>query len=86
MVSASNLEHSTGETPIYEPCAAGSRLGATAESLKDVGLTGIIGFHFHTLCEKKSNDLETTLEAIDTKFGDLLRRLEISWLNMTGGH
>jgi carboxynorspermidine decarboxylase len=81
-----NPEHSTGYTPIYDPCAAGSRLGATAESLKDVDLTGISGFHFHTLCEQNSNDLETTLEALDTKFGELLRRPEITWLNMGGGH
>ncbi|MFC5049692.1 carboxynorspermidine decarboxylase [Rubritalea spongiae] len=81
-----NPEHSTGDTPIYDPCAAGSRLGATAESLHNVNLTGITGFHFHTLCEQNSNDLETTLEALDNKFGELLRKPEITWLNMGGGH
>jgi carboxynorspermidine decarboxylase len=81
-----NPEHSTSETPIYDPCAAGSRLGATAESLKGVDLTGISGFHFHTLCEQNSNDLEATVEALDEKFGHLLRRPEITWLNMGGGH
>jgi carboxynorspermidine decarboxylase len=81
-----NPEHSTGSTPIYDPCAAGSRLGATAVSLQGVDLTGISGFHFHTLCEQNSDDLETTLEAIEQKFGDLLRRPEITWLNMGGGH
>jgi carboxynorspermidine decarboxylase len=81
-----NPEHSTGDTPIYDPCAAGSRLGATAKSLQGVDLTGISGFHFHTLCEQNSNDLETTLAALDSKFGDLLRRPEITWLNMGGGH
>ena len=81
-----NPEHSTGQTPIYDPCAAGSRLGATAKSLEGVDLTGISGFHFHTLCEQNSNALETTLDALDAHFGDLLRRPEISWLNMGGGH
>lgn len=81
-----NPEHSTGSTPIYDPCAPGSRLGATADSLKGVDLTGISGFHFHTLCEQGSDELETTLTALDQKFGDLLRRPEISWLNMGGGH
>lgn len=81
-----NPEHSTGSTPIYDPCASGSRLGATADSLEGVDLTGISGIHFHTLCEQNSDDLETTLAAIDYKFGDLLRRSEIKWLNMGGGH
>ncbi|MGJ8673927.1 carboxynorspermidine decarboxylase [Rubritalea sp.] len=81
-----NPEHSTGSTPIYDPCAAGSRLGATAQSLEGVDLTGITGLHFHTLCEQNSDDLETTLEAIDQKFGTLLNRPEITWLNMGGGH
>ena len=81
-----NPEHSTGSTPIYDPCAPGSRLGATADSLIGIDLTGISGFHFHTLCEQGSEDLETTLEALDHKFGDLLRRPETTWLNMGGGH
>ena len=81
-----NPEHSTGSTPIYDPCAPGSRLGATAASLEGIDLTGISGLHFHTLCEQNSDDLETTLEAIDAKFGALLRRPEITWLNMGGGH
>lgn len=81
-----NPEHSTGDTPIYDPCAAGSRLGATSDALKGVDLTGISGFHFHTLCEQNSDDLETTLEALEQKFGNLLRRPEITWLNMGGGH
>ncbi len=81
-----NPEHSTGSTPIYDPCAPGSRLGATAESLKNIDLTGVSGFHFHTLCEQGSDDLASTLEALDQKFGDLLRPPEIKWLNMGGGH
>jgi len=81
-----NPEHSTGETPAYDPCGPCSRLGATAATLTDADLTGISGLHFHTLCEQYTGDLATTLEAIDEKFGDLLRRPEITWLNMGGGH
>lgn len=81
-----NPEHSTGQTPLYDPCSAGSRLGATLESIGDTDLTGITGIHFHTLCEQYTGDLETTLEALDQKFGHILNRPEITWLNMGGGH
>jgi len=81
-----NPEHSTGDTPLYDPCSPGSRLGATASSLENIDLTGITGLHFHTLCEQFTPDLETTLTAIDQKFGHILNRPEITWLNMGGGH
>lgn len=81
-----NPEHSTGQTPIYDPCVPGSRLGITADQLKGADLTGISGLHFHTLCEQNSPDLETTLQAVDEKFGDLLRSPQITYLNMGGGH
>lgn len=81
-----NPEHSTGSTPIYDPCSPGSRLGATAASLAGADLSGISGLHFHTLCEQNSDDLETTLEALHERFGYLLERPEITWLNMGGGH
>jgi len=81
-----NPEHSTGQTPIYDPCVPGSRLGITADQLTGADLTGISGLHFHTLCEQNSPDLETTLQAVDEKFGDLLRSPQITYLNMGGGH
>ena len=68
-----NPQHSTGHTPIYDPCVAGSRLGITADQLAGADLTGLSGLHFHTLCEQNSDDLETTLAAVDEKFGHLLR-------------
>ena len=64
-----NPEHSTGETPIYDPCVPGSRLGITADQLDGADLTGLSGLHFHTLCEQNSPDLESTLKAVDKKFG-----------------
>ena len=68
-----NPECSTGGTPIYDPCIPGSRLGITAEQLDGADLTGLSGLHFHTLCEQDSDDLETTLTAVEEKFGHLLR-------------
>jgi carboxynorspermidine decarboxylase len=81
-----NPQCSTGETPLYDPCVAGSRLGITAEQLAGADLTGLSGLHFHTLCEQNSNDLETTLAAVDEKFGYLLRSPQFTYLNMGGGH
>ena len=42
------------------------------------------GLHFHTLCEQGSDDLETTLKAVEEQFGSYLH--EVKWLNMGGGH
>jgi carboxynorspermidine decarboxylase len=81
-----NPECSTGHTPIYDPCVAGSRLGITAEQLAGADLTGLSGLHFHTLCEQNSDDLEKTLAAVDEKFGHLLRSPQFTYLNMGGGH
>ncbi len=81
-----NPECSTGQTPIYDPCVAGSRLGITAEQLAGADLTGLSGLHFHTLCEQNSDDLEKTLSAVEEKFGHLLRSPQFTYLNMGGGH
>jgi carboxynorspermidine decarboxylase len=81
-----NPECSTGHTAMYDPCAVGSRLGSTAAMLEGADLTGISGLHFHTLCEQDSGDLATTLEAVEEKFGALLRSPAIRYLNMGGGH
>jgi len=81
-----NPECSTGQTPIYDPCVAGSRLGITADQLDGADLTGISGLHFHTLCEQDSDDLGKTLAAVAEKFGHLLRSPQFTYLNMGGGH
>ncbi|MGD7654671.1 MAG: carboxynorspermidine decarboxylase, partial [Verrucomicrobiales bacterium] len=81
-----NPQHSTGHTPIYDPCAPGSRLGITADQLENADLSGLSGLHFHTLCEQDSDDLESTLHAVDEKFGHLLRSPQFTYLNMGGGH
>ncbi len=81
-----NPQHSTGSTPLYDPCVSGSRLGITADQLEGADLTGLSGLHFHTLCEQGSEDLESTLTAVDDKFGHLLRSPQFTYLNMGGGH
>lgn len=81
-----NPQCSTGETPLYDPCVAGSRLGITADQLVGADLTGLSGLHFHTLCEQNSDDLEKTLVAVEEKFGHLLRSPQFTYLNMGGGH
>lgn len=79
-----NPEFSDVATDLYNPCAPGSRLGVTCDQLEEKLPEGIEGFHFHTLCESDSRDLEKTLEKVEEKFGPWLS--QIKWLNMGGGH
>ena len=84
-----NPECSTQEGhEIYDPCAKGSRLGVTRsvwdKEMTDEALELLDGLHFHTLCEQGSDALETTLKAVEEKFGDVLPGMK--WLNMGGGH
>jgi carboxynorspermidine decarboxylase len=79
-----NPEYSVVGTDLYNPCAPGSRMGITAYHLGDILPEGVEGFHFHTLCESTSYDLEKTLEVIEKRFGRFLEQLK--WLNMGGGH
>ena len=69
---------------IYDPCAPGSRLGVTLDNFEPDNLDGLAGLHFHTLCEQNSDDLKTTLQAVDAKFGKYLAQMK--WLNFGGGH
>ena len=78
-----NPEYSAVETDLYNPCAPGSRFGVPAAELTELP-EGIDGFHFHSLCEGTSEDLEKTLQIIEKNFGHFLPRLK--WLNMGGGH
>lgn len=79
-----NPEYSEVGTDLYNPCAPGSRMGITVFHLGDTLPEGVEGFHFHTLCESTSYDLEKTLGVIEEYFGGFLNRLK--WLNMGGGH
>ena len=69
---------------IYDPCGYASRLGVTEEQFREDLLEGVEGLHFHTLCEQNADDLVTTFQAFEKKFGKYLYRMK--WLNMGGGH
>lgn len=84
-----NPEHREVATELYDPCAPGSRLGVTAATLQEQALTedeidSLQGVHFHNLCQKNSDSLERTLQAVEAKFSHLLSR--VSWVNFGGGH
>ena len=80
-----NPECSTqGDHALYDPCALGSRFGVRIDQFSEDLLDLVDGLHFHTLCEQNSDDLKTTLDAVEAKFGPYLHR--IKWLNMGGGH
>ena len=80
-----NPEFSTQDGhEIYDPCGKGSRLGVTANLLRNADLTGIDGLHFHTLCEQNSDDLKKTLDVVEENFDFLLRK--VKWVNFGGGH
>lgn len=81
-----NPECSTQEGhAIYDPCSPCSRLGVTLENFDPTMLDMIDGFHFHTLCEQDSDDLEKTLYAVEKKFGRYITP-NIKWINFGGGH
>lgn len=87
-----NPEHSEGAVPIYDPCAAGSRLGTTQDELMQALQTDefhqafhlVSGLHFHTLCEQGFQPLQRTLKAVEEKFAKWLPQM--TWLNFGGGH
>lgn len=69
---------------IYDPCSPGSRFGVKREDFRPDLLDGVSGLHFHTLCQQNSDDLATTLQAVEAKFGEWLPQME--WINFGGGH
>ena len=80
-----NPECSTqGEHAIYDPCAPGSRLGILVSEFPETLPSYVEGLHFHTLCEQNSDDLITTIRAVEEKFGKYLGQMK--WLNFGGGH
>ncbi len=84
-----NPEHREVATELYDPCAPGSRLGITRKNLQEAALTDeewkdVQGLHFHNLCQKGSDALERTLQAVESNFGEYLSR--VTWVNFGGGH
>ena len=88
-----NPEYSEIETELYNPCLPYSRLGTSRAhfdqafpDLPDAFLSQLDGLHFHALCEQGADALEETARAFEAKFGDLIPRLNLKWLNFGGGH
>ena len=79
-----NPQYSEVATEMYDPAIPGSRLGATRDQLPNTLPDGLDGIHFHTLCENDSFTLERTLNALESRFDDLLHQAK--WVNMGGGH
>jgi carboxynorspermidine decarboxylase len=79
-----NPMHSEVQTQIYDPCAAGSRLGIPFEHMPEKLPPKVSGLHSHTLCENNANALKRTLGEIEKKFSKYFSSLK--WLNFGGGH
>lgn len=79
-----NPEFSDVGTDLYNPSAAGSRLGVGSAEFPNELPEGIEGIHFHVLCESDSYSLEKVLQNLEAKFGKHLHR--VKWVNMGGGH
>ncbi|BAW58729.1 carboxynorspermidine decarboxylase [Helicobacter pylori] len=73
---------------IYNPCSKVSRLGITPsgfeKGIKEHGLEGVSGLHFHTHCEQNADALCRTLEHVERHFKPYLENME--WVNFGGGH
>ncbi|MEL6192842.1 MAG: carboxynorspermidine decarboxylase [Bacteroidota bacterium] len=79
-----NPGFSNVETELNNPCAPGSRLGETSESLPDVLPEEIEGLHFHALSESNPDKLGKVLAAFEQRFAKYLPQLK--WVNFGGGH
>ena len=79
-----NPEYSEVETLLYNPCAAGTRFGVSADKLPQQLSTDIEGFHIHCHCENGSDVFERTLQHIEDKFSQWFE--QIKWINFGGGH
>ncbi|GAA8366953.1 carboxynorspermidine decarboxylase [Helicobacter pylori] len=73
---------------IYNPCSKVSRLGITPsefeKGVKEHGLEGVSGLHFHTHCEQNADALCRTLEHVERYFKPYLENM--AWVNFGGGH
>ncbi len=73
---------------IYNPCSKVSRLGITPsefeKGVKEHGLEGVSGLHFHTHCEQNADALCRTLEHVEKPFKPYLENM--AWVNFGGGH
>jgi carboxynorspermidine decarboxylase len=78
-----NPGHSEIETPLYDPCYTGSRLGVIREEFRPDLLEGISGLHFHAHCENNSDTLERVVASFEKLYGEFIPRMQ--WINFGGG-
>ncbi len=69
---------------MYDPCSPTSRMGIKIADIDTSLLSGVSGFHFHTLCQQNADALEATLKEVERKFGKYFSQL--TWINFGGGH
>ena len=79
-----NPEYSEVGTPLYNPCAPGTRFGVSADKLPERLPEGIDGFHCHCHCESGADVFVRTLGHITDKFSKWFD--QIKWINFGGGH
>jgi len=78
-----NPEYSEIEVAKYNPCLPYSRFGVTRKAMVRQELTGIEGFHLHTMCDQDAGTFERVIKHTMDKFGDILPQL--AWINFGGG-
>lgn len=78
-----NPRHSEAENPLYDPCAAWSRLGSTAGQIAEDALDGISGLHVHALCDQRFDPFDRLLAATEDRFARILEKMD--WINLGGG-
>ncbi len=79
-----NPGHSEIETPLYDPCYTGSRLGVIRSEFRPDLLEGISGLHFHAHCGNNSDTLERVVESFEKLYGEFIPKMK--WINFGGGH
>ncbi len=79
-----NPGYSEVKTPLYDPCAPCSRLGASAQSIDDSVARHLDMLHFHVMCEQDSRVLKRVLGHFEKKFAHLIKKVKS--LNFGGGH
>lgn len=79
-----NPGHSEIDTPLYDPCYTGSRLGVVRSEFRPEELDGISGLHFHAHCGNNSDTLERVVASFEKLYGEFIPRLK--WVNFGGGH
>ncbi len=78
-----NPRHSEAANPLYDPCAAWSRLGSTVGQIAEDALDGISGLHVHALCDQGFDPFDRLLAVTEDRFAGILERMD--WVNLGGG-